>query len=199
LNEFYYPENEPLYTARLRAAISVEERTALVSLISATSFARAAKFVQSRLSVGPQSNAPGQESDNQQQSESTHYKDPVVLDRVIRRYLANKKLTAAVADAFGVKTIFVWQPVPMYNYDQRYHMFSKGGYSQHTYAKYGYERMAKIMKGEPSRRDFLWSADIQNNLKEPLYVDNLHYSTSFSKQFATVIAESLIERNYFRK
>jgi hypothetical protein len=33
-------------------------------------------------------------------------------DGVVTRYAANKQLTLAMAEAYGVTAVFVWQPVP---------------------------------------------------------------------------------------
>lgn len=55
--------------------------------------------------------------------------------------------------------------------------------------------MAELIEENPLGDNFLWSADIQNDAKEPLYVDIMHYSAGFSKQMATLIADWLVERH----
>ena len=55
--------------------------------------------------------------------------------------------------------------------------------------------MAELIRENPLDDNFLWSANIQNDAKEPLYVDMFHYSAGFSKQIATVIADWLVERH----
>lgn len=101
----------------------------------------------------------------------------------------------AVSIPFGVKPIFVWQPVPTYHYDQRYHPFSEKGFGQHSYSQYGYEYMAELTKKNPLGDNFLWCADIQKDKEKSLYVDMVHYSAGFSKEFAMVIANLLVARH----
>ena len=123
------------------------------------------------------------------------YDDAKVINSTINRYLKNKELIEAVSGSLGIKSIFVWQPVPTYHYDQRYHPFSKGGYGQNTYSQYGYIRMSELNDENLLGDNFLWCADIQKDRKEPLYIDQVHYSPAFTKQFAKAIVDLLIERD----
>ena len=126
---------------------------------------------------------------------ASKYADPKVLNVAIQRYLQNKKLIEGASEAFGVTPIFVWQPIPAYHYDQRYHLFSEGGYGKHSYSKYGYERMAELLQKTPLGENFLWFADIQQNKTVPLYVDKVHYSASFSKELAMEMASLIVNRS----
>jgi hypothetical protein len=49
--------------------------------------------------------------------------DPLATEKVIKRWTDNKRVIDAMASAFGVRTLFAWQPVPFYNYDLQYHVF----------------------------------------------------------------------------
>jgi hypothetical protein len=69
-----------------------------------------------------------------------------------------------------------------------------GGFGGHSLSKYGYQRMAELIEKNPFGDNFMWCADIQKDEKIPLYVDKMHYSGGFSKQFAIVIADLLNER-----
>jgi hypothetical protein len=42
--------------------------------------------------------------------------------------------------------------------------------------------------------NFLWAADIQEDVAEPLYVDSLHYSGRMSELFAQTIVNAMSER-----
>jgi hypothetical protein len=42
--------------------------------------------------------------------------------------------------------------------------------------------------------DFVWRADIQEGIKEPLYVDKIHYSARLSKMLAGCISDSIVHR-----
>ncbi len=121
--------------------------------------------------------------------------DRQVLEKVIDRYLENKRQIEGVAKAYGFKTLFVWQPVPGYKYDLRYHMslnpvYGLGG---HERSSQGYPLMAKRLKSESLGDDFLWLADIQESRREPLYMDAVHYTASFSKTIGAMIADHIVE------
>jgi hypothetical protein len=179
MNDFGTSSNEPLLTDRLREFVDHGKTSVFVST---TSLGRATSAFRRRLS----------KLLREEEANVRKYSDPKVIDLVIKRYLTNKKLIEAVSKPFGVKPIFVWQPNPMYQYDLRYHPYSEGGHD--STLKYAYEHMAELIRENPLDDNFLWSANIQNDAKEPLYVDMLHYSGGFSKQIATVIADWLVER-----
>ena len=120
----------------------------------------------------------------------------LIVNKVIHRYLQNKKIIEAISQAYFVTSIFVWQPVPTYKYDLNSHLFAKWGlFNIHPFPKYGYPRMAKVLNETHLGTNFLWAADIQSGIKEPLYVDQAHYSNKLSKMLATYIVDSVIERN----
>ena len=180
LNDFYYIVNEPAFSDEFREFVAHGTTRGIIkSFISKTSLGRAVRGFGHRLA----------------NLQSEKYSDPQLIDRVITRYLANKKVIEAVSISFGVKPIFVWQPAPTYHYDQRYYPFSKGGFREHSYSQHGYERMAEYIEKHRLGKNFLWCADIQKDEKEPMYVDKVHYSADFSKQFATAIVDLLFERH----
>ena len=47
--------------------------------------------------------------------------DPALADQLIDRYLHNKKMIEAVAGAYGVRPVFVWQPISAYKFDWKRH------------------------------------------------------------------------------
>jgi hypothetical protein len=114
------------------------------------------------------------------------------LSKAIDRYLANKDRIERLAKDFGVKTLFVWQPVPVYNYDMKHHLFVgydyEGSYPQ---VKAGYRIAAKRLKDSDLGSNFLWIADMQTELKEPLYVSAFHYSPKMSALIAQSIGAQL--------
>jgi hypothetical protein len=116
------------------------------------------------------------------------------VDMVCRRYLMNKELIERIAVAYGVRTCFVWQPVPTYKYDLKYHLFVGEGLGKHWRSKPGYERMAEIMRSQTPDPSFVWCADLQEALSEPLYVDAIHYTARMSELLARYIAETLVQR-----
>jgi len=122
------------------------------------------------------------------------YNDLPLLDFVIHRYLENKKMIEAVSAYYGVKPIFVWQPVPTYHYNLKHYPFKIEYLETHYYTKYGYPRMARIVKQHRLGSNFLWCADIQSDAEKLLYVDLVHYSSDMSKTLAKQIANFLIQR-----
>jgi hypothetical protein len=82
----------------------------------------------------------------------------------------------------------VWQPVPTYRCDPRADLFSADDQFGPAYAKYGYPVVAEYARQERFGPDFMWCAEIQKGITEPLYVDKVHYSAKLSKMLAGCIA-----------
>ena len=55
--------------------------------------------------------------------------------------------------------------------------------------------MAEFIKKNPLGDNFLWCADIQEDLNEPLYVDQIHYSAKMCKKLAAKICNLLSKLN----
>ena len=117
-----------------------------------------------------------------------------VLNRVIDRYLHNLRQTEAISKAYEIIPVFVWQPVPTYRYDTRYHMFKPDRLHCHINSKVGYPMMAERLSRMPANPRFIWAADIQRDLKEPLYVDAFHYTAPMSRRIARLIAAEVKAR-----
>jgi len=122
------------------------------------------------------------------------YDDAALLDGRIERYLANRRLIAASAQAFGVRALFVWQPAPTYKYDLRYHLLGDLDFGPNNYSAFGYARLAERLRREPPGPDFLWAADMQEGVREPLYVDQIHYSAAMCRRVAEQVGQALVER-----
>ncbi len=121
-------------------------------------------------------------------------RDPgTVAGEVIQRYIANQKLTDVIAKGYGIRTLFVWQPVPVFEYDQSHNIFGTFNYSKGLpYLKPGYEIMLREYRSGAFGSNFLWLADMQRDLKEPLYIDGVHYSAKMSDLIASRIADRII-------
>ncbi len=181
LNDFFYIDGEPLFTDRLRDILENGG-----SVLTNIPIIRAIKEIKTNKNKSLISRL---------QKPEEEYKNPEVIESVINRYFKNKKIIEAVADAYSVKSVFVWQPVPTYEYDLKYHDFASGGFGGFTYSKYGYQKMAEIVKSKKSENNFLWLADIQKDATKPLYVDIDHYSAEFSEVLAKKIHDFLLEKN----
>ena len=92
-----------------------------------------------------------------------------------------------------VRTIFVWQPVPTYEYDLRYHFFlhSRTEFAAYGRSGYGYPLMEKLRAQGKLSSNVLWLADMQQDKRKNLYVDSIHYNAAFSKEIATQIYDFL--------
>ncbi len=176
LNDFYYFDNEPLFTERLRKFIDNKGKTLLVDL-PLINIIRDIKKI----------------ADVQPDTAAEKYDDKELLKKVIKQYVANKQSIENTASAYNVKTLFIWQPVPTYKYDLKYHIFSGKGFGKFLYSKYGYEVMEDFIRKNNLGKNFLWLADIQENVKKPLYVDIDHYSGDFSSDIAKRIYNFLTE------
>ena len=121
--------------------------------------------------------------------EPLSYDDPVLLQGVVDRWLANKRMIELISSGFGVRPIFVWQPVPVYKYDLRYHFFlhSSTEFAAYGRSGYGYPLMEALRAQGKLGYDVLWLADMQQDKHENLYVDSIHYNATFSKEIAAQI------------
>jgi hypothetical protein len=200
LNDFSSYKSEPYFTERLRELFPTDVMGRSIKFISVTPLGKAAEIINDKIrSLFPKEDI---EQLNDLKSSSIADKisvDSIELDRVINRYLTDKKFIEATSNIFGVKPIFVWQPSPDYDYDKNYYPSAIGDTEENVYAKYGYKRMANLIKENPMGSNFIWCADIQKELKQPPYVDRVHYSASFSKILAEVIANQLMERFSLKK
>ena len=120
------------------------------------------------------------------------------LEAIIHRYLENKRQIEGVAKVYGIEPVFVWQPVPGYNYDLQYHaalnpIYGLGG---HERSGQGYALMAQQKDSLRLGEDFLWLGDMQAARKEPLYLDAVHYTADFSRDIANEIAEFVVHRSH---
>ena len=122
--------------------------------------------------------------------------DPTLLQSTIDRWLANKRMIDAIGQTYGVRTFFVWQPVPTYKYDLSYHFNAHSLKEFRPYirqSRYGYALMDKLHAQGKLDSNVLWLADMQENKHENLYVDNVHYNAVFSKEIAEQIYNFLRE------
>lgn len=118
-----------------------------------------------------------------------------VIRRVIARYLDNMRQVKAVSEAYGIVPFFVWQPIPTYKYDISHHLFYPNRLGCHVNSKIGYPIMAEFGGKTPLGNSFIWAADIQEKMAEPLYVDAFHYTAPMSRQIAQFIYDEIRQRS----
>lgn len=140
----------------------------------------------------PQYVRPQEAVEEQPESEAT-------LDAIIDRYFSFKRQVEGVAAEFGITPVFVWQPIPTYKYDTSHHIFNPDRLGCHVNSKYGYPRMAqRVASGNGLGENFIWAADVQEGLTEPLYIDAFHYTAPMSSRIATLISDVVIRRQLWR-
>jgi len=196
LNDFAQPDGKPARTDDLKKFMSRGDEPLVYTLM------RDLPITKVLLSLLPTANVDssrgGSRTDPTRHGSRDETKgvDAGIIEEVVERYLINKKMIEAVSRAFRVTPVFVWQPVPVHEYDQRYNIF--GGFDYWSHApvlKAGYAMMAKMSKSEAFGKDFIWCADIQKGSKKPLYVDAVHYSGEMAKMIAKRIIDVMKTRD----
>lgn len=189
LNDFYFHDDRPANTNRLERYMKKPRVQQM--MIDKMPLTRALREVRDYIK---NSLVRNKVREKKTASNVAIYNDKKLIQKVISRYFKNKKMVEATAGVYGVKTFFVWQPVPLYKYDLKYHLFAHGDFGAHTYTKYGYIFLAEQLHDINPGDNFLWCADIHEDLREPLYVDKLHYGAKLTKMLAGVIAGRLLEQ-----
>ena len=118
--------------------------------------------------------------------------------RIIAQWLANKRFIESVGRQHAIRTAFVWQPVPVYKYDRTRHFLYEpvepGEPFPYEEIGRAYELMSAERPALEAPGDFLWLADMQEDVQENLYVDRIHYSARMSRDIAARIVGFLRER-----
>lgn len=179
LNDFVF--QAPVYTPLLRQCVGSPVPAALELLRAHLPLAQLVARAKARRPLRPV------------REDLSGYDDPSLLDARIDRYLASRRLARDAAADYGVRALFVWQPVPTYRYDLRWHVFGEFDFEQNNYPRFGYARFRERM-GTSLGEDFLWLADMQEPLREPLYVDQVHYTAAMSRRIAAEIGRTLVDR-----
>jgi len=124
------------------------------------------------------------------------------LDDRPDHWLANKRLAEGAGERFGVNTLFVWQPVPLYHYDPSEHLLNGQVPAWMEWPRVIgdkrtlYHSMDERRQEPEVARNLLWLADMQADTRENLYVDLQHYNAAFSKDVARAIADELRRRGW---
>jgi hypothetical protein len=194
-NEFLFHDGRPFrsgafeqtfQTTGVRASDMEKTLGSLKSMAKSLPLARAAKGLADR--IFPSEGSAFVDSMRQETA------SPELYGRAIDRYLQNKAQIEGIASAYGIAPVFVWLPFSGYKYDLQYHVALNPvfGFGQHEHGVRGYPLMAERRKASNLGTDFLWLGDMQENKKEPLYLDTVHYTAEFSAEIAGEIAGFVI-------
>lgn len=118
------------------------------------------------------------------------------LQHAVQKYRRNIVLVEGVCKQFGVAPIMVWQPAPGYQYDLKYHLFAdEPRFKRQAFL---YAEMEASLARQPPSSGFVWCADLQREAKECLYVDSVHYTEKFCRQFAEAIVTRCAEKGLLK-
>jgi hypothetical protein len=181
LNDFLL--DEPEYSERIRRFIDGDvPRTSLLSRLPAVVVLRGLLANWNSPANAGTSSAVGSRTDS---------------GALIDRYLQNVRMIKALASAYDIPVLFVWQPIPTYKYDLSNHLYSgnspwmknSGDRTGDAYSTFA-ARLPALGLGE----EFLWLADMQEDLAEPLYVDQVHYTGAMNRRIAEAIVTHIVTR-----
>jgi hypothetical protein len=187
LNDLTYFDGLPAHTRDLKKLMDEGDVPLTQRVIRELPVTRALKALLSRGGNQIDQSKAFEKAPPDQQAKLVH--------SVLDRYKVNKRMIEAMCKEFDVIPVFVWQPVPVYKYDAKYNIF--GGYNYEIplpALQPGYNLMAKTAESQVLGRNFIWAADVQENLQKPLYVDAVHYSGEMSEILAKYILNAITER-----
>lgn len=142
-------------------------------------------------------NRAANEHDAESEVVSTDSETPIdetLLRKVIERYYNIVRQTRAIGKAYNTQTVFVWQPFSLYEYDPKDHPFYPKRLGCQINTKAGYPLLARAVAEKPIGPDFIWAADIQKDLHEPLYADGFHYTAPMSRRLASFVLDQMLDR-----
>jgi hypothetical protein len=203
LNDALWWEATPVYTNVLSRMMDLANMPGAAwrssawarEFVASLPLTRLASLLRARLRTSP----PG-EPDS---SVTSPARVKVPVKARVNRWIVNRRLIEAVANEFGVKALFVWQPVPSYNYDAGHHLYGDQLWQQGRAPEVAAREIKTLYELMSTRRDdvggegnFLWLADIQRAKQENLYVDFAHYTAAFTMDIAFAIADDLGRRGW---
>lgn len=186
LNEFIHIKDEPIYSFEIKKQFQrpvPHSESNYLSLLDETSTGRALRFIKKKI------------------GKVTHEKPStdnlINPENIYLRYITNKRMITSILDTYGIKSLFVWQPIPSYRYDQSFHPFAQDGYGIHNHSAKGYADFNRYLQNNHLGDNFLWLADIQSNEKKPLYIDLVHYSPYMNAKIASLISKHPVFSDLF--
>ena len=192
LNEFYYSSQRPVFAAEIGEAFERESaaRQTIRGKLSALWYdARQLLFLLPMFRL-----TEAQPSGLLQDRRRLDPYNPDSVHAAIANYFINKRMIESIAALNHIETLFVWQPIPSYQYPSHLHRwFDRLGYGRHSQSSYGYPQMKERIE---SRRDdnFVWCADVYKDAAKPLYIDLVHYNPRGAALLADCITQAVLAR-----
>ena len=100
----------------------------------------------------------------------------------------------AIAAAYDIPLVIAWQPVPTYGYDLSHHAFAPRDFGPHERSRLGYPMVAALYRSGAFGPNVVWCADIQQRLREALYIDTVHYSPRMARRVARCVTKAVSQR-----
>ena len=192
LNDCEYIANEPIFTNNFKQLLELIEVGHIKLILDKMPLLQFERLVSEKIKNVAMPLKENSDNDN--------LKIASTPEERLNNYFTNKKIIESVSKTFNIKTLFVWQPVSFYKYDLKYHIFTdKDFLNSFADGIEVYNKMGNIIKSKDSESNFFYLADLQKNIKKPLYIDDVHYSAKMSEIVAKAISDYLISNNYLMK
>lgn len=186
LNDFSATEDEPMTAGRLASAFRSGDEgplwTALRAIPLTTTVLHAGRLLGLTTPTAIDEPAP-----------PPAYDDAAYLRSVLDRYRRSKRAIEGIAAAWGIRAVFVWQPVPTYRFPpgDAGRWVTSGG---NAWARNGYPLLRASAAVEPLGDDFVWCADVAADGTDLFYVDVVHYAPVLASRVARCIADGMLAR-----
>ena len=196
LNDFYFWQDQPAHTDMMRAAFkyfATEDYRTLPSTLRL--LVLRLPLTKVALRAINQANTGGMPTVSlvSPAFAATNIADnPARIEAVIERYLRFRRMAESVATAFDVAPVFVWQPVPLHQYEAKLRLFPVVG--DHLLHETGYPAMARRVASTDMGKSFVWCADAFRNAERPLYLDSVHYTVEGNEIVAQCIMRDIVAR-----
>lgn len=112
---------------------------------------------------------------------------------LVERWIRNVAMIRAVGARFGVTTLHVWQPIPGYRDEPAARLFPERQEEVLAPSVAVFDALEARLRDAPDP-DVLWLAGMATGRRENLYVDDVHYTSRFSKEIAAEVARALEAR-----
>jgi len=175
LNDSFFHHGQPIFTQELKELMASKGsfyhlQKELINSLPLHRFLKSAFKSQPETVKSP--NPPGVE----------------MIKQVIDRYQRNISMIHTICKLHGTKALFVWQPVPSFNFNLEKHpLYPDLNIGPHMASKYVYESFQEKMNGLDPGLAFLDLSNLHSEFDGNHYIDTVHYSAPFSEKIAEAI------------